>query len=154
MKLLLENWRKYLQEELGGAAPMTFDEMEEHGLSHEADREGRDLVRHFRRKLKRDAGRVWGDEAKARREREAEAKAVESVVPKLMAALELPPGEDKDRDVKYLVYVASSIQHDFYEPPAEEKTAFVADPRQPGAPVAKRLTGTIPSLNIDLGEIE
>ena len=154
MKLLLENWRKYLIKEFGGDPAMTSDEMEDHEISHAADREGRELVKNFRRDLKKDVGRVWGDEAVERREGEAEAKAVESVIPKLMAALKLPPGEDKDREVKYFVYVASSIQHDFYEPPAEEKDAFVATPSQAGPPAAKRLTGTIPSLNIDLGEIE
>jgi len=154
MKLLLENWRKYLIKELGGDPPMTPDEIEEYEISHAADKEGRELVNNFRRGLKKDVGRVWGDEAVERREGEAEAKAVESVIPKLMAALELPPGEDKDQEVKYLVYVASSIQHDFYEPAAEEKAAFTADPSQAGPGTPRRLLGTIPSLNIDLGEIE
>jgi hypothetical protein len=154
MKLLIENWRKYLIKEFGGDPPMNPDEIEDHEISHAADGAGRELVKNFRRELKKDVGRVWGDEAVDRREGEAEAKAVESVIPKLLAALELPAGEDKDREVKYLVYVASSIQHDFYEPPAEERAAFVADPSQGGPAAAKRLTGTIPSLNIDLGEIE
>jgi len=154
MKLLIENWRKYLIKELGGDPAMSPDEIEDHEISHAADREARKLVKYFRSELKRDVGRVWGDEAVQRREEEAEAKAVESVIPKLMDALGLPAGEDKDRKVKYLVYVASFIQYDFYEPPAEEKAAFVADPGQAGPSPAKRLSGTIPSLNIDLGEIE
>jgi len=154
MKLLIENWRKYLIKEFGGDPAMTPDEMEDHEISHAADSDGRELVKNFRRDLKKDIGRVWGDEAVERREEEAEAKAVASVIPKLMAALELPPGEDKDREVKYLVYLISSIRHDFYEPPPEERVAFVADPGQAGPSPAKRLSGTIPSLNIDLGEIE
>ena len=154
MKLLIENWRKYLIKEFGGDPPMNPDEMEDHEISHAADRDARKLVKYFRSELKRDIGRIWGDDAVERREEEAKAKAVESVIPKLMDALELPPGEDKDREVKYLVYLASSMQPDFYEPPVEEKAAFVADPSQAGAPAAKRLSGTIPSLNIDLGEIE
>ena len=154
MKLLLENWRKYLIKEFGGDPAMTPDEMEDHEISHAADQEGRNLVKTFRREIKRDIGRVWGDEAVERLEGEAKAKAVKSVIPKLMAALELPAGEEKDREVKYLVYLASSIQHDFYEPPAEEKAAFVADPSHAGPGTPRRLLGTIPSLNIDLGEIE
>jgi len=154
MKLILENWRKYLIKEFGGSPAMNPDEIEENEISHAADREGRDLVKNFRREIKRDSGRVWGDEAVDRLEEEAKAKAVKSVIPKLMAALELPPGEDKDREVKYLVYVAASIQHDFYEPPPEEKAAFAADPSQAGPSGAKRLMGTIPSLNLDLREIE
>ncbi len=154
MKLLLENWRKYLIKEFGGDPAMTPDEMEEHEISHAADLRARELVKNFRRELKKDVGRIWGDEAVQRREEEAETKAIESVIPKLMAALELPRGEDKDRKIKYLVYVASAIRSDFYEPPPEEKAAFVADPSQAGPPAAKRLSGTIPSLGINLGEIE
>jgi len=154
MKLLLENWREYLIKEFGGDPSMTPDEMEDHEISHAADEEGRELVNSARRGLKKDVGRVWGDEAVQRREGEAEAKAIKSVIPRLMTALKLPPGEDKDREVKYLVYLASSIQHDFYEPPAEEKAAFVADPSHAGPGTPRRLLGTIPSLNIDLGEIE
>lgn len=138
--------------ERGGASPMTPDEMEEYEISHAADSDARDLVKTVRRELKRDVGRVWGDEAVDRREGDAEAKAVESVIPKLMAALELPPGEDKDREVKYLVYVAASIQSDFYEPPPEERAAFVADPSEAGPGTPRRLMGTIPSLGIDLSQ--
>jgi len=150
MKLLFENWRKFVIKEFGGDPPMSPDETEEHEISHAAEREARDLVKDFRRDLKRDVGRVWGDDAVERREKEAEAKAIKSVIPRLMDALELPPGETRDQEVKYLVYVADSIQPGFYEPPAEEKAAFIADPSQPGPPAAKRLTGTIPSLDINL----
>ena len=154
MKLILENWRKYLIKEFGGDPAMTSDEMEDHEISHAADQEGRNLVKTFRREIKRDIGRAWGDDAVERLEEEAKAKAVKSVIPKLLAALESPPSANKDREVKYLVYVAASIQHDFYEPPPEEKAAFAADPSQAGPPTPSRLMGTIPSLNIDLGDIE
>ena len=144
--------KEELLKEFGGDHAMTADEMEEHEISHAADQEARNLVKTFRRDLKRKIGNVWGDDAVERREWDAEAKAVKSVIPKLMAALELPPGDDKNREVKYLVYVASAIQPDFYEPPPEEKAAFVADPSEAGPGTPRRLMGTIPSLGIDLSQ--
>jgi hypothetical protein len=149
---LLAIIKEELFKEFGGDPAMTPDEMEEHEISHAADQEARNLVKTFRRGLKRKIGRVWGDDAVERREGDAEAKAVESVIPKLMAALELPPGEDKDREVKHLVYVATFIQPDFYEPPPEEKAAFVANPSEAAPGTPRRLTGTIPSLGIDLSQ--
>ena len=136
--------------EFGGDPPMSPDEMEEHEISHAAEGEAQDLVTYFRRELKRDVGRVWGDEAAERREEEAKVKAIKSVIPRLMDALELPAGETRDREVKYLVYLADSIHPGFYEPPAEWKAAFIADPSQAGPGPAKRLMGTIPSLGINL----
>ena len=67
--------------------PWSEDEKAEREISHAAERESRELTKQFRGSLKRDVGRVWGDEAVARREEEAEAKAVEYVRPRLMAAL-------------------------------------------------------------------
>jgi len=45
VKLLLENWRKHLLNEFGGDPPMTPDEMEEHEISHVAEKLARQLER-------------------------------------------------------------------------------------------------------------
>ena len=87
---------------------MTPDEYRENEISHAADRESRELAKQFRGSLKRGTGRVWGDDAVERREEEVAAAAIESVLPRLYAALEMAPGEDRDDKVKYVVYVLTN----------------------------------------------
>jgi len=80
-------------------SPWTDDEKQERHISHAAEKEARQLLAQFRKSLKKDVGRVWGDDAIERREEEAIAAAIESVVPQLEAALELPAGEERDDKV-------------------------------------------------------
>ena len=142
--------REEVLKEFGGDPPMTPDEYREHEISHAADRESRELAKQFRGSLKRDIGRVWGDEALERREEEVAAAAAESIIPRLMVALELPPGTDRDDEVKHMVYMLDSLQPGFYEPSEEEKAGAWGDPAKAGAPVPRKLSGTLPSLGIDL----
>ena len=144
--------REEVLKEFGGDPPMTPDEYREHEISHAADRESRELMKQFRGSLKRDVGRVWGDEAVERREIEAAATAAESVIPRLMAALELPPSEERDDKVKHVVYVLDNLQPGFYEPGEEELAGAYGDPTKAGAPSSRKLSGTIPSLGIELDE--
>jgi len=132
--------------------PWSADETAEREISHAADRESRELAKQFRGSLKRDVGRIWGDEAVERREEEVAAAAAESVIPRLMAALELPHGTDRDDEVKHVVYVLDSLQPGFYEPSEEEKAGAWGDPSKAGAPVPRKLSGTLPSLGIDLAD--
>jgi hypothetical protein len=145
-RLILEE----IMKELGGDPPMTSDEYREHEISHAAERESRELAKQFRGSLKRDIGRVWGDEAIARREEEATAAAVESVLPRLMAALKMPAGEERDDEIKHVVYVLDNLQPGFYEPSKEEWAGAYGDPAEAGAPAPRRLSGTLPSLGINL----
>ena len=128
--------------------PWSEDEKAEHEISHAADRESRELTKQFRVSLKKDAGRVWGDDAVERREEEAKAKAVEAVQPRLMAALEMPPGQERDDEIKHVVYVLDNLQPGVYEPSAEELAGAWGDPSKAGAPSPRSLQGTI--LGIDL----
>jgi hypothetical protein len=128
--------------------PWSEDEKAEREISHAAERESRELTKQFRGSLKRDVGRVWGDEAVARREEEAKAKAVESVQPRLMAALEMPPSQERDDEIKHVVYVLDNLQPGVYEPSAEELAGAWGDPSKAGAPSPRGLQGTI--LGIDL----
>jgi hypothetical protein len=132
-------------------SPWTDDEKQERHISHVAEKEARELVNQFRKSLKQDVGRVWGDDAVERREDEAIAAAIESVVPRLEAALELPAGEERDDKVKHAVYVLDNLQPGFYKPSKQELEGFTNDPSQAGAPANRRLTGTIPRLGVDLG---
>ena len=131
-------------------SPWTDDEKRERHISHAAEKEARDLVTQFRKSLKQDVGRVWGDEAVGRREEEAIAAAIESSLPQLEAALELPAGEERDDEVKRIVYVLDNLQPGFYKPSKQELEGFTNDPSKAGAPANRRLTGTIPRLGIDL----
>tara|TARA_Y100000296_G_scaffold30522_1_gene35497 strand:+ start:284 stop:757 length:474 start_codon:yes stop_codon:yes gene_type:complete len=142
--------REEVLKEFGGDPPMTPDEYREHEISHAADRESRELAKQFRDSLKRGTGRVWGDDAVERREEEVAAAAIESVLPRLYAALEMAPGEDRDDEVKYVVYVLSNLDPEFYKPSKEELEGFTRDPAEAGDPTPRKLTGTIPSLGIDL----
>lgn len=137
--------------EAEAGSPWTDDEKQERHISHVAEKEARELVTQFRKSLKQDVGRVWGDDAVERREGEAIAAAIESVAPRLDAALELPAGEERDDEVKRIVYVLDNLQPGFYQPSKQELEGFTNDPSKAGAPANRRLTGTIPSLGIDLG---
>jgi len=132
-------------------SPWTDDEKQERHISHAAEKEARQLLAQFRKSLKKDVGRVWGDDAIERREEEAIAAAIESVVPQLEAALELPAGEERDDKVKHVVYVLDNLQPGFYKPSEQELEGFLGDPSKAGAPANRRLTGTIPRLGVDLG---
>jgi len=151
LKLLIENWRKYLIKEFGGDPPMNPDEYRDHQISGAADREALKLTNHFRKLLKQEVGRVWGDEATERREEEAKEKAAATLIPQLIGELE---GEARSDEIKYLVYALDNLQPGFYMPSEEEKAGVYGDPAEAGAPSPLRLAGTIPSLNIDLGEVE
>jgi hypothetical protein len=142
--------REEVLKEFGGDPPMTPDEYREHEISHAADRESRELAKQSRGSLKRDTGRVWGDDAIERREEEVAAAAIESELPRLYAALELPPGIERDDEVKRMVYILDNLQPGFYEPGEEEKLGAWGDPAKAGAPVPRKLLGTLPSLGIDL----
>ena len=137
--------------EAEGGAPWTDDEKQERHISHVAEKEARELVTQFRKSIKQDVGRVWGDDAVERREEEAIAAAIESISPQLEAALDLPAGEERDDEVKRIVYVLDNLQPGFYKPSKQELEGFTNDPSKAGAPANRRLTGTIPSLGIDLG---
>ena len=132
--------------------PWSEDEKAEREISHGAERESRELTKQFRGSLKRDVGRVWGDDAVERREEEAKAKAVESVQPRLMAALEMPPSLERDDEIKHVVYVLDNLQPGVYEPREEELAGAWGDPSKAGAPVPRKLSGTLPSLGIDLAD--
>ena len=132
--------------------PWTADESAEREISHAAERESRELMKQFRGSLKRDVGRVWGDEAVERREKEAAAAAAESVIPRLMAALELPPSEERDDEVKHMVYILDNLQPGFYEPSEEELAGVYGDPTKAGLPSSRKLSGRLPSLDIELDE--
>jgi hypothetical protein len=151
MKLLIENWRKYLIKEFGGDPPMNPDELRDHQISHAADREALKLTNHFRKLLKREVGRVWGDEAIERREEEAKENAAATLIPQLIDELK---GASRPDKIKYLVYVLDNLRPGFYVPSEEEKAGAYGDPAEAGAAAPLRLAGTIPSLNIDLGETE
>jgi hypothetical protein len=142
--------REEVLKEFGGDPPMTPDEYREHEISHAADRESRELAKQFRGSLKRGTGRVWGDDAVERREEEVAAAAIESVLPRLHAALEMEPGGARDDEVKYVVYVLSNLDPEFYKPSKEELEGFTREPAEAGDPTPRKLTGTIPSLGIDL----
>mgnify|MGYP003625509019 FL=1 len=131
-------------------SPWTDDEKQERHISHVAEKEARELVTQFRKSLKQDVGRVWGDDAVERREEEAVAAAIESSLPQLDTALELPAGEERDDEVKRIVYVLDNLQPGFYKPSKQELEGFANDPSKAGAPANRRLTGTIPRLGIDL----
>tara|TARA_Y100000310_G_scaffold221246_1_gene222787 strand:+ start:120 stop:629 length:510 start_codon:yes stop_codon:yes gene_type:complete len=132
--------------------PWSADESAEREISHAAERESRELMKQFRGSLKRDVGRVWGDEAVERREIAAAAAAAESVIPRLMAALELPPSEERDDEVKHIVYVLDNLQPGLYEPSQEEIAGAYGDPTKAGAPPSRKLSGRLPSLGIELDE--
>ena len=130
--------------------PWSADELAEREISHAAERESRELMKQFRVSLKKDVGRVWGDDAVERREEEVAAAAAESVLPRLYAALEMPLGEERDDEVKHVVYVLSNLNPEFYKPSKEELAGLYGDPSKAGAPPPRRLSGTLPSLGIDL----
>lgn len=144
--------REEVLKEFGGDPPMTPDEYRENEISHAADRESRELAKQFRGSLKRGTGRVWGDDAVERREEEVAAAAIESVLPRLYAALEMAPGEDRDDKVKYVVYVLTNLDPEFYKPSKEELEGFTREPAEAGDPVARKLSGTLPSLGINLAD--
>jgi len=130
--------------------PWTADEEVERDIAHAAERESRELTKQFRKLLRKDIGRVWGDEAVARREEEAKIKAAESVIPRLMDALKLAAGESRDDKVKHIVYVLDNLQPGFYKPSKEEMASLRDEPAKAGGPPSRKLSGTIPSLGIDL----
>jgi len=142
--------REEVLKEFGGDPPMTPDEYREYEISHAADRESRELMKQFRGSLKRDTGRVWGDDAVERREEEVAAAAIESELPRLYAALELPSGIERDDEVKHMVYMLDNLQPGFYKPSEEELAGAWGDPAKAGAPSLRKLLGTLPSLGIDL----
>ena len=144
--------REEVLKEFGGDPPMTPDEYREHEISHAADRESRELAKQFRGSLKRGTGRVWGDDAVERREEEVAAAAAESIIPRLMVALELPSGTDRDDEVKHMVYMLDNLQPGFYEPSEEEKAGAWGDSAKAGASAPRRLSGTLPSLGINLAD--
>ena len=146
-KFIFENWRKYLIKEFGGEPAMTADEYRDYKIAASADHKALELTKHSRDILKREVGRVWGDDARSRREEEAKEKAVDSVIPKLMKELE---GQARSDKIKYLVYILDNLQAGLYEPSEKEKAGVYGDPAEPGAPPPRRLSGTIPSLGIDL----
>jgi len=154
MKITKAQLNRLIREEIANEfeenPPWSADETAEREISHAADRESRELAKQFRGSIKRDIGRVWGDEALERREGEVAAAAAESIIPRLMAALELPPGTDRDDEVKHIVYMLDNLQPGFYEPSEEEKAGAWGDPSKAGAPVPRKLAGTLPSLGIDL----
>lgn len=144
--------REEVLKEFGGDPPMTPDEYREHEISHAADRESRELAKQFRGSIKRDIGRVWGDDALERREEAVAAAAIESMLPRLYAALELPPSEERDDEVKYVVYVLANLDPEFYKPSKEELEGFTREPAAAGDPAPRKLSGTLPSLGIDLAD--
>ena len=147
MKLLLENWRKYLIKEFGGEPAMTADEYRDHKIAEAAHRKALELTKYSRKILKREVGRVWGDASRERREEEAKEKAADSVISKLTKELS---GQARSDKIKYLVYILDNLRPGLYEPSEEERAAAYGDPAEPGASPQRRLSGTIPSLGIDL----
>jgi hypothetical protein len=144
--------REELLKEFEEDTPWTPDEEAERRISHAAEREARSLMKQFRGDIKRDTGRVWGDEAVERREEEVAAAAAKSVLPRLYAALEMPAGEERNDEVKHVVYVLSSLDPSFYKPSDEELAGLYGDPAKAGAPPPRQLKGTLPSLGIDLAD--
>ena len=140
--------REEIVKEFEDNPPWSADEIAEREISHAADRESRELMKQFRGSLKRDTGRVWGDDAVERREKEVADVAIESVVPRLHAALKMESGEERDDEIKHVVYVLDNLQPGVYEPSAEELAGVWGDPSKAGAPSPRGLQGTI--LGIDL----
>tara|TARA_Y100000310_G_C20672253_1_gene810915 strand:- start:2307 stop:2744 length:438 start_codon:yes stop_codon:yes gene_type:complete len=140
--------REELQISIEENPPWTADELAERRISHAAERESRELAKQFRGSLKRDIGRVWGDEAVERREEEVAEAAAESVLPRLYAALELPRGLDRDDEVKHVVYVLDSLRPGSYKPSEKELAATWGDPAKAGAPSPRQLSGTILGINL------
>ena len=152
MKLLLENWRKYLIE---GAdeenPPWSDDEKRERHISHVAEKEARQLIAQETRKLKQNVGRYWGDNEKevaAEREAEARVAAYKFYLPNLDDALAMEVGDERDDRIKHVVYVLDSLQPGSYEPSEEELAGFQGDRSKAGAPQARKLSGTFRGQDI------
>jgi len=152
MKLLLENWRKYLIEgTVEENPPWSDDEKRERHISHVAEKEVRQLVALETRKLKQDIGRYWGDSEKeiaAKRDVVARATAYKVYLPNLDDALAMEASDERDDRIKYVVYVLDSLQPGSYEPSEEELAGFQGDRSKAGAPQARKLSGTFRGQDI------